>query len=93
MALVSHQRCVLNGTTPGAVGASGSKLTNGCTTNMMAALNGGVSTTSTTSNNSSSSCTNSNLLAAQSFFQTSMSPQQNVQPDRPIGYGAFGVVW
>ncbi|XP_023230246.1 serine/threonine-protein kinase NLK-like [Centruroides sculpturatus] len=29
------------------------------------------------------------LAAAQPYYQSS----QNIQPDRPIGYGAFGVVW
>ncbi|KHJ43832.1 kinase domain protein [Trichuris suis] len=36
----------------------------------------------------------SSLLATQSYFPGSVGQQmQNVQPDRPIGYGAFGVVW
>lgn len=34
------------------------------------------------------------LAAASSVpFYQSVLPQQDVQPDRPIGYGAFGVVW
>lgn len=32
------------------------------------------------------------LAAAQPYYQSPVSPQ-DVQPDRPIGYGAFGVVW
>lgn len=30
------------------------------------------------------------LTAAQPFYHP---PVQDIQPDRPIGYGAFGVVW
>lgn len=32
------------------------------------------------------------LAAAQPFYSTAINIQ-DVQPDRPIGYGAFGVVW
>uniref|UniRef100_A0A182NMG7 Uncharacterized protein n=1 Tax=Anopheles dirus TaxID=7168 RepID=A0A182NMG7_9DIPT len=32
------------------------------------------------------------LAAAAPYFQPPAVPQ-DVQPDRPIGYGAFGVVW
>lgn len=32
------------------------------------------------------------LAAAAPFYQPPAVPQ-DVQPDRPIGYGAFGVVW
>ena len=33
------------------------------------------------------------ILAASVPYYQSVVPQQDVQPDRPIGYGAFGVVW
>ncbi|KAI1292089.1 Serine/threonine-protein kinase NLK [Halotydeus destructor] len=33
------------------------------------------------------------LAAAQPFYSTTAINIQDVQPDRPIGYGAFGVVW
>lgn len=36
--------------------------------------------------------TNAILTAAQPYFQAPVSPQE-FTPDRPIGYGAFGVVW
>jgi nemo like kinase len=32
------------------------------------------------------------LAAAAPYYQTPAIPT-DVQPDRPIGYGAFGVVW
>lgn len=32
------------------------------------------------------------LAAAAPYYQPPAVPQ-DVQPDRPIGYGAFGVVW
>lgn len=32
------------------------------------------------------------LAAAAPYYQTQAIPT-DVQPDRPIGYGAFGVVW
>lgn len=32
------------------------------------------------------------LAAAAPYYQAPAIPQ-DVQPDRPIGYGAFGVVW
>lgn len=35
---------------------------------------------------------NAILAAAAPYFQPPTVPQ-DVQPDRPIGYGAFGVVW
>ncbi|KRZ07089.1 Serine/threonine kinase NLK, partial [Trichinella zimbabwensis] len=38
--------------------------------------------------------TNHSLLATQSYLPGNVGTSlQNVQPDRPIGYGAFGVVW
>lgn len=96
MALVSHQRCAaLNGGGPSAAAAvsggvgSATKLANGCTTTAMA-LNGAA----VTANGNGVGSSNANLLAAQSYYQGAIaSPVQNVQPDRPIGYGAFGVVW
>ncbi|VDN54906.1 unnamed protein product [Dracunculus medinensis] len=33
------------------------------------------------------------LTAAQPFYQSAVVHQSDLQPDRPIGYGAFGVVW
>ena len=33
------------------------------------------------------------LAAAQPFYSSNSVNIQDVQPDRPIGYGAFGVVW
>lgn len=33
------------------------------------------------------------LAAAAPYYQPSAVPLGDVQPDRPIGYGAFGVVW
>lgn len=35
------------------------------------------------------------LAAAQPlpYYHTPVTSPQDVQPDRPIGYGAFGVVW
>jgi nemo like kinase len=35
---------------------------------------------------------NAILAAAAPYYQPPTLPQ-DVQPDRPIGYGAFGVVW
>ncbi len=35
---------------------------------------------------------NAILAAAQPYYHAPVSPQE-FQPDRPIGYGAFGVVW
>lgn len=32
------------------------------------------------------------LAAAQPYYNSTVVPQ-DIQPDRPIGYGAFGVVW
>ncbi|CAJ0940990.1 unnamed protein product, partial [Mesorhabditis belari] len=40
---------------------------------------------------SASHVSNAILTAAQPFYQAA--PQPDAQPDRPIGYGAFGVVW
>lgn len=37
---------------------------------------------------------NAILAAAQPFYAPpNLPPPQDIQPDRPIGYGAFGVVW
>jgi len=36
---------------------------------------------------------NAILTAAQPFFVSSTINLQDMVPDRPIGYGAFGVVW
>lgn len=33
------------------------------------------------------------ILAAAAPYYTAPAVPQDVQPDRPIGYGAFGVVW
>lgn len=33
------------------------------------------------------------LAAAAPYYQQPATAPQDVQPDRPIGYGAFGVVW
>lgn len=33
------------------------------------------------------------LAAAAPYYQQPAAVPQDVQPDRPIGYGAFGVVW
>lgn len=33
------------------------------------------------------------LAAAAPYYQPPAVLSQDVQPDRPIGYGAFGVVW
>ena len=33
------------------------------------------------------------ILAPTPPFYTTYVPPVDVQPDRPIGYGAFGVVW
>lgn len=39
-----------------------------------------------------SAASNAILAAAQPYYHGPVSPQE-FQPDRPIGYGAFGVVW
>lgn len=41
---------------------------------------------------SASHVSNAILTAAQPFYHAHL-PQPDTQPDRPIGYGAFGVVW
>lgn len=33
------------------------------------------------------------LAATHPVYHHSPVPAQDIQPDRPIGYGAFGVVW
>lgn len=92
MALVSHQtgmfkpelsevRSSSNGNASSASASSGTPPSN---------------TSSASSNGNSGAAGNpasqAILAAAQPYFQSAVSPQE-FTPDRPIGYGAFGVVW
>lgn len=107
MALVSNQRfAVLNGTA-GKLGG-GPTATGICNPSTAAFSSGssssGGSSTATNSHlinnnnnnnnliNNGSTPSNAILAAAQPFYQSPVNPQE-FQPDRPIGYGAFGVVW
>jgi hypothetical protein len=50
--------------------------------------------TSTHQNHNHHNQHNAILAAAQPFYSSNNSVNiQDIQPDRPIGYGAFGVVW
>lgn len=89
MALVSHPAQIF-GVQNGSKSAlsqeskpASSKLVNGCIQNGL--LNSGLV--------QSQGASNAILTAAQPFYQSPAVSPQEFQPDRPIGYGAFGVVW
>lgn len=66
---------------------------NGCTNGNPGTLMAGLVATNT-SVAAANACAASNaiLAAAQPYCHAPIPPQE-FQPDRPIGYGAFGVVW
>ncbi|VDD94391.1 unnamed protein product [Enterobius vermicularis] len=102
MALVSHQTAggIVGGPPMfGASSASASTLgkeashTNGVKNNSNKLIHGSVHAVNGVQQSSGGHVSQAILTAAQPLYNTPGVSPQEFQPDRPIGYGAFGVVW